>query len=86
MKPPAGEQARQIAKSDGGKATAWVAAYIAEHGHGPRPNELAKAMSWPSQLGWEVLGRLIRRGWIEFTDGEERSLRPGPAAQQGASR
>jgi hypothetical protein len=81
-KPPVDEEARQVARADGQRAARWVAAYIAGHGHGPKGAELRAAMGWAPRLEWHVLGRLERRGWIEFADGE---LRPGPAAS-GASR
>ncbi|MGH3305309.1 MAG: hypothetical protein ACRDOK_27325 [Streptosporangiaceae bacterium] len=70
---------------DGPKAAAWIAEYVAANGSGPLWTELRQAMGWsPRRVADTVIRDLARAGWLSFT-AEERSLRPGPAAQSGAT-
>lgn len=77
------DAAAPYVEADGVRAAAFVATVRRDTGTGPTWRELGSAMGWPGKpygLGAAIVHGLARCGWLRF-GGEERSLRPGPAAQ-----
>ncbi len=69
-------------------AAEFASAFRAAHGHGPSVKQLCTALGWGKmsrELRIYVIRRLIAEGWLMNTDPVPWTLRPGKAAQVGAS-
>lgn len=72
----------------GPRAAQFAAAFRAEHGHGPSTKQLCVGLGWePQGRGlWNIIvQRLIANEWLTNTAPVPWTLRPGSAAQVGAS-
>jgi DNA-binding IclR family transcriptional regulator len=81
--------AARYAQADGERAAQWVAEYIRDRGCSPTWAELRAAMNWPKRpraTASTIIRDMSRQGWLRWDRDESRSLRPGPAARQGAAR
>jgi SOS-response transcriptional repressor LexA len=56
---------------------AWIVAYIESHGYSPTVREICKAFKFASPQGAHChLRPLRKKGWVTWTDGASRTIRP----------